>query len=94
MKIIGKVHKVLAPVEGVSQNGAWIRRTLVIQALESERFLAIDFGTEDWSKKLDFLKPGMLVEVRCEPESRPSTTDESKWFTSIKGWGLETFNKQ
>lgn len=94
MKIIGKVHKVLDPVEGVTQNGSWIRRTLVLQPLEMERYVAVDFGTKEWSDSLSMLTPGTLVEVQCAPESRPSTTDESKWFTTIKGWGLKSYKAE
>lgn len=91
MKIIGKVHKVLDPIEGQTQNGSWIRRTLVVQMTDSDRKVAVDFRTPEWVEYLGKLKTGDMVEIQCAPESRPSTIDDSMWFTNIKGWGIKSY---
>lgn len=83
MKTIGKVHKVDVLMEGQTENGAWCRRTLVIEtADERGRKIAVEFGNREKCEAMSSLQVGQMVEVGWIPDSREY---EGKWYTRLSG---------
>lgn len=90
METTGTIKKVDIEVSGENENGRWTRRGIVVQPNGSNKCLYFEFGGEDWSKRLETLQEGQLVTILWDAESREY---EGKWYTKLRGWGLQAFQK-
>lgn len=90
MEITGTIYKVLDPVSGESDNGFWMRRGVVLQPVNTQKKVCIEFSGEDWSERLGNLKEGDMVKVNFAPESNEF---EGKWYTRLKGYAMRVYGQ-
>ena len=90
MEIQGNVHKVLPSVHGSSANGTWKKQELVIVTMEQyPKKIAFEFWGDN-CRDLDELKPGNIVKVQFNVESREH---EGRWYTTCKAWKMNLVAK-
>lgn len=96
MKITGRLHKVFETVTGESENGFWSRRDFVVETLDSSpKKVCFTLIGDNRVKQLDNVGVGAMVVVDFMPESKCITKEgyEEKWFTTLKAFGVQVFNK-
>ena len=90
MEIIGTIKKVLDPVSGENEKGFWTRRAVIIEPVNTQRNICVEYSGEEWSKKLGALDEGELLKVYFNVESNEF---EGKWYTRLKGYGMQPFTR-
>lgn len=81
MKLFAKVYALEPIEEGVGENGAWKRRTMVIETLENEpKLIALDCFGEKRLQSMEELEQGQLVEVVCGIEARQH---DGRWYNRV-----------
>ena len=86
LEITAKVHSVLPPTTGNGRNGVWVKQSFV---LELDGQFPRQVCLDAWGDKADIVKnlrPGEVVKVSFEPESREFN---GKWYTNLKAWRIE-----
>lgn len=91
MELNGKIYKVLPPVEGENENGHWVRRQFILEVGERQTRVCFQANGEEKCKGLDAAEPGMLCNVRFQPESREYA--EGKWVTNLNAFGIALYQK-
>lgn len=86
MDFYGKVKEILEPIHGQSQNGLWVRRTVILESFDnSNNCLAID-ALNERCEKLQDIKVGMAVKANFGINSRKG---DKGWFTSVNLWDIQ-----
>lgn len=94
MEIVGKIKKLCLPVDGETAAGHWVKRDLVVTTVGDEPHdVCVTFFGERRVEKLTPLKEGDMVQVFATVKSRPTTTDDERWFTSIDGSTVKLLTK-
>ena len=85
MEFKGLVYKVLPVVKGQGARGEWVKQEVVFeQPDEFNRKLVVGFWG-DKAQDAAVLKPGEMVEVAVNLESREYN---GRWYTEARAWTL------
>lgn len=85
MEFKGLVYRVLPVVKGTSARGEWTKQEVVFELPdEFNRKLCVGFWGEK-AQEAATLKPGELVEVAINLESREYN---GRWYTEARAWKL------
>ena len=85
MEFKGLVYKVLPVVKGQSARGEWVKQEVVFeQPDEFNRKIVVGFWG-DKAQDAAALKPGEMVEVAVNIESREYN---GRWYTEARAWKL------
>ena len=91
MKITGKIYTICAKMVGQTDNGTWVRQTIVIKTLTDYPVtVALDMLGETNTKRIEKLKEGDIVTVHFQPESR---FYNDKWFTNLRAYNIDTYTE-
>ena len=86
MEFKGLVYKVLPVVKGQGARGEWVKQEVVFeQPDEFNRKLVVGFWG-DKAQDAAALKPGEMVEVAVNLESREYN---GRWYNDIRAWKVE-----
>lgn len=91
MEIIGTIVKVLDPVTGETEKGLWTRRGVVIEPVNTQRKVCLEYSGDEWSERLGELKEGDMMKALFAPESNEY---EGRWYTRLKAYGMQVYGKQ
>lgn len=81
MKLFAKVYAVEPIQHGMSENGEWVRRTVVIETLENDpKLIALDAYGERRVGWLDDLTCGQFVELTFNIEAHEH---EGRWYNRV-----------
>ena len=80
--------------EGESANGPWVRQPIVTKTMgENPKDVVFTFNGDKISETLQALRPGEVLEVHFEPESREYTKGDGTkaWVTDLRAWGVQRY---
>jgi hypothetical protein len=86
LEISGKILLILPEQTGTGKNGQWIRQDFVIETQEQYPRKVCISAWGDKAGIVKTLKPGTLVNVSFNAESREFN---NKWYTDLRAWKIE-----
>lgn len=86
LEISGKVLQILPEQTGTGKNGQWNRQDFVIETQEQYPRKVFFSAWGDKASVLKTLKPGVVVSVSFNAESREFN---GKWYTDLRIWKIE-----
>jgi hypothetical protein len=90
MELTGKILVVLPSEAGQSAKGSWKKQTFVVETMEQyPKKVAFEMWGDD-CRQLDDIKPGNVVKVLFNVESKEH---DGRWFTTAKCWKMQIIAK-
>lgn len=90
MELQGKLHIVLPSVSGQSTKGTWKKQEFVLETIEERpRKVAMEAWGDD-CRQFDDLKPGNIIKVNFNVESREF---DGRWYTTCRSWKIQVIGK-
>ena len=86
MELEGKVERVMPVTTGSTARGSWSRQELIVETGgDYPKKVCVSFWG-DKAAPLATLKPGEMVKVSFDPESREYN---GRWYTDLRAWKIE-----
>lgn len=91
-----KFKRLLDKMEGVSDNGAWVRQGIVTVQISdgpSAKTMVFNFSSQRMIEEIGKLKDGDIIEVYFQPESREYTKQDGTkaWITDLRAYGMKVW---
>ena len=92
MNTTGKIYAICPMQEGTSENGNyWCKQEIVVEGTDgNHKKLAVTFLGEERVKMLEGLRVGDMVSVEWAAESEEY---KERWYTKLKGYRIEAYQK-
>lgn len=86
LEIKGKLLQVQPEVTGTGKNGMWVKQEFIIETEDQYPKKACFSLWGDKTQVLKSLKPGMMLTVSFNIESREY---QGRWFTELRAWKID-----
>lgn len=86
LEISGKVLQILPEQTGTGKNGQWIRQDFIIETQEQYPRKICFSGWGEKAGIIKNLKPGAMVNVSFNAESREFN---GRWYTDLRAWKID-----
>jgi hypothetical protein len=91
LEISGKLLQILPEQSGTGKNGAWIKQDFIIETQEQYPRKVCFSAWGDKASALKSLKPGTVLNVAFNAESREFN---GKWYTDLRAWKIDQSTPQ
>lgn len=86
LEISGKVIQVLPEQTGTGKNGQWVKQEFIIETQEQYPRKVCFSAWGEKASVVKNLKPGILVNVSFNAESREFN---GRWYTDLRAWKID-----
>jgi hypothetical protein len=86
LEITGKIVQILPEQTGTGKNGQWTRQDFIIETQEQYPRKVCLSAWGEKSAMVKALKPGLVVNVSFNAESREFN---GRWYTDLRAWKID-----